>query len=140
MPEKVVYGPLELPSGKKIKFRRPTGLDRFNVSQTAAIKHDEIVSGTMRQQDYLRAKIITEVDGKPVDGTTYKTLFNDWDDLDIQYYQAVYTEMFGMSDARQEDAKEKAAFLLNNSTSTDGSSSQNNATAPLTDGSPSTTS
>ncbi|GMA59735.1 hypothetical protein NZD89_09325 [Alicyclobacillus fastidiosus] len=140
MPETVVYGPLELPSGKKIKFRRPNGLDRFNVSQAASIGHDEIVTGTMRQQDYLRAKVITEVDGKAMDGTGYKTLFNTWDDLDIQYYQAVYTEMFGMSDQRQADAKEKAAFLLNNSTSTDGSSSQNPATAPSTAGSPSTTS
>lgn len=139
MPETIVYGPLALPSGKNIKFRRPTGLDRFNVSQTAAIGHDEIVSGTMRQQNYLQAKVVTEVDGKPVDPTGFKVLFNNWDDLDIQYYQAVYTEMFGMSDARQADAKEKAAFLLSNLTSTDGSSSPSSATAPSTDGSPSTT-
>lgn len=127
---RVIYGPLALPSGKSIKFRRATGLDRANVTQATSIGQDDLISGTMRQQTYLMAKVVTEVDGAAVDGTGYKTLFNTWDDGDIQYYQAVYSEMFGMTEARQADAKEKAAFLLASSTSTDGSNSQSNAPAP----------
>lgn len=134
-----VFGPLALPSGKTIKFRKPMGLDRANVSQMNSIGVDDVVGGSMRQQQYLMAKVITDIDGKPQDGTEYKNLFNTWEDVDVQYYQAVYNEMFGLSDERQADAKEKAAFLLKNSTSTDGSSSPSNAAAPSTPGSPSTT-
>jgi hypothetical protein len=124
-----VYGPLELPSGKKIKFRRPTGLDRANVTQAISISQDNLIGGTMKIQGYLAAKVVTEVDGQSP-GANYKNLFNDWDDADVQYYQAIYTEMFSMTEEKQQDVKEKAAFLLANSTSTDGSSSQSNVVAP----------
>lgn len=133
-----IYGPLALPSGKQIKFRRPTGLDRVNVTQAVPMDQDNFVTGTVLINTYVQAKVVTEVDGKTTDAN-YKNLFNDWDDVDVQYYQAVYTEMFGMTEGKLADAKEKAAFLLGNSTSTDGSSSQNSAAAPLSDGSLSTT-
>ncbi len=134
-----VYGPLELPSGKKIKFRRAVGLDRSNVTQMVAIDQNNIVTGSLTIENYIQAKVITEIDGVPQDGTKFKTLFNDWDDGDVQYYQAVYTEMFGMTQEKMDDAKAKAAFLLANSTSTDGSSSQSPVTAPSTSGSPTVT-
>lgn len=139
MPDTIVYGPLELPSGKTIKFRKPMGLDRSNVAQMNAIGVDEVVSGSLRQQNHLMAKVITEVDGKTEDGTKFQTLFNTWEDVDIQYYQAVYTEMFGLSEQRQTDAKAKAAFLLKSSTSTDGSNSANSVPAPTPNGSTPTT-
>lgn len=133
-----VYGPLTLPSGRVIKFRNSTGLDRINVTQIVPMDQDNMVTGSLLINLYVQAKVVTEVDGKAPD-SNYKNLFNDWDDMDVQYYQAVYTEMFGMTEDKMADAKAKAAFLLGNSTSTDGSSSLSPASAPSTDGSASTT-
>ncbi|WP_088185832.1 hypothetical protein [Desulfosporosinus sp. FKA] len=124
-----VYGPLTLPSGKIIKFRRPTGLDRMNVTQMVPMDQNNFVTGTLLINSYVQAKVVTEVDGKTPD-PNYKNLFNDWDDMDVQYYQAVINEMFGMTEAKVEDAKAKAAFLLGSLISTDGSSSQNLASVP----------
>ncbi|KLU66302.1 hypothetical protein DEAC_c17010 [Desulfosporosinus acididurans] len=132
-----VYGPLTLPSGKVIKFRNPTGLDRMNVTQMVPMDQDNVVTGSLLINLYVQAKVVTEVDGKVPD-PNYKNLFNEWNDMDVQYYQAVHSEMFGMTEAKMADAKEKAAFLLGNSTSTDGFSSQSLASAPSTDGSAST--
>lgn len=133
-----VYGPLTLPSGKQIKFRNSTGLDRINVTQIVPMDQDNMVTGSLLISLYVQAKVVTEVDGKVPD-PNYKNLFNEWDDMDVQYYQAVYTEMFGMTEAKMADAKEKAAFLLGNLTSTDGSSSPSPVSVPSTDGSASTT-
>lgn len=135
-----IYGPLTLPSGKVIKFRRPKGLDRTNVTQQVQMDQSNFITGTMMIGMYVSAKVVTEVDGKATNPLDFKNLFNDWDDGDVQYYQFVYNEMFGMTEEKQADAKEKAAFLLTNSTSTDGSSSPAPAAAPSTSGSSSTTS
>jgi len=132
-----IYGPLTLPSGKVVKFRRPTGLDRMNVTQMVPLNPDNIISGGLMIDTYLQAKMITEVDGTSVDPTGYKNLFSTWDDADVQYYQAVYSEMFAMTQEKMDDAKAKAAFLLGNTTSTDGSSSASDALLPS--GSASTT-
>lgn len=129
MRDVTVYGPLTLPSGKTIRFRRPTGADRLNVTKTTSIGQDEIVSGTLLVQTYLASKVVTEVDGKAITDGDYRSRLNDWDDADVQYYQAIYSEMFGVSEDKQTEIKEKAAFLLKNLTSTDGSSSANDATS-----------
>ncbi|GIM45962.1 hypothetical protein DNHGIG_15110 [Collibacillus ludicampi] len=134
MAQPIVYGPLELPSGKKIKFRRPTGLDRLNILQAMSISQEDAVKAGILMQTYLNAKVVTEVDGVPTDGN-YLRLFNDWDDADITYYQAVFNEMFGLTEDKLAKAKDAAAFLLKSSTFTDGSNSQNNATVPSTPGS-----
>jgi len=136
--EAAIYGPLTLPSGKVIKFRSANGLDRLNVTQAVPMDQDNVVTGSILISTYVQAKVVTEVDEVPT-GSNYKTLFNSWDDGDVQYYQAVYNEMFGMTEAKLEDAKSKAAFLLGNSTSTDGSSSPSSVSVPSSDGSPTTT-
>ncbi|MGG1600577.1 hypothetical protein [Paenibacillus naphthalenovorans] len=119
-----VYGPLTLPSGKTITFRKPKGLDRANVLDLVPIPDDRLVGGTLKVEEAIRAKCVLSVDGKPTDGTNFINLFNDWDDEDVQFYAAVYTEMFGMTEEKRDKAKEAARFLLNNSTSTAGSNSK----------------
>jgi hypothetical protein len=131
----VIYGPLELPSGKQIKFRKPVGMDRMNILNAMSISEDDAVKAGILLNSYLAAKVVTEVDGIAVTDGNYKAIFNDWDDADIQYYQAVNSTMFGLTEAKIEDAKAKAAFLLNSLTSTDGFNSQNPATVPLNIGS-----
>ena len=122
MSDRIIYGPLELPSGKKVKFYAPLGSDRNNVLQMTQISAERALSDAMLVDDYLAAKCITEVDGKTSDGD-YKRLFDDWTQKDISYYRAVYDEMFGLNGESRDKAKEAAAFLLKGSTSTDGSSS-----------------
>ena len=121
MDNNMVYGPLQLPSGKQIKFRAPKGIDRTNVLQMMKIDSDSAVSGALLMDEYVKAKCVTEVDGKTTTGE-YKTLFNDWMDSDIMFYKAVVNEMFGSGPEMQEKAKEAASFLLNPQTSTDGCS------------------
>lgn len=119
----VVYGPLELPSGMKIKFRAPKGIDRTNVLQMLKIDSDNAVSGAILLDEYVKAKCITEVDGAAATGE-YKNLFNDWDEADVNFYKAVCNEMFGNSQELQDKAKEAARFLLNKGTYTAGCSVQ----------------
>ncbi|SDI49132.1 hypothetical protein [Paenibacillus naphthalenovorans] len=119
-----VYGPLTLPSGKVITFRKPKGLDRANVLDIVPISDENVVGGTLHVEQALKAKCVVSVDGQPVDATSFLNLFNDWDDDDVQFYATVHTEMFGMTEEKRDKAKEAARFLLGNSTSTDGSSSK----------------
>lgn len=126
MSETSIYGPLELPSGKKIKLRAPLGTDRVNVLQMTQITADRAISDAMLVEEYVAAKCVAEVDGKPTDGD-YKQLFNSWPQKDILFYRAVFDEMFGMNDESRNKAKEAAAFLLKGQTCTGGFSSANMA-------------
>ncbi|GBF34145.1 hypothetical protein DCCM_3257 [Desulfocucumis palustris] len=119
---KMVYGPLELPSGAQIKFRAPLGLDRTNVLQMTEISRDSAISDAMLVDDYVAAKCVTEVDGKQTDGD-YKRLMNDWPQQDIMFYRVVFESMFGINEDAMNRAKEAAAFLLKGQTYTGGSSS-----------------
>lgn len=119
----VVYGPLELSSGKLIKFRAPKGIDRTNVLQMLKIDSDNAVSGAILLDEYVKAKCITEVDGAATAGD-YKNLFNEWDEADINFYKAVCNEMFGNGQEMQDKAKEAARFLLTKGTYTAGCSAQ----------------
>lgn len=121
MNNQLVYGPLELPSGKQIKFRAPLGADRTNVMQMAQISNDNAIADAMAIDDYMAAKCVTEVNGKSTDGD-YKRLFEDWMATDIVFYRAVYDEMFGLNQEARAKAKETAAFLLKGQTSTAGCS------------------
>ncbi|MEW6423178.1 MAG: hypothetical protein AB1523_00280 [Bacillota bacterium] len=118
----IVYGPLELPSGRRIKFRAPLGSDRSNVLMMTQISAERAISDTMLVDDYVAAKCVTEVDGKPTDGE-YKHLFNDWPLQDVYFYRAVFNEVCGLTEDVQKKAKEVAAFLLKGQTCTAGSKS-----------------
>ncbi|HWP96409.1 MAG TPA: hypothetical protein VN426_06130 [Syntrophomonadaceae bacterium] len=119
--DQMVYGPLELPSGKQISFRAPLGSDRTNVLQMCQISSENAVSDAIVIDDYMAAKCLTEVDGKTADGD-YKRLFENWSQKDILYYRTVYEEMFGLNVEARDKAKEAAAFLLKGQTSTAGCS------------------
>lgn len=112
-----IFGPLELPSGKKIKFRSAQGVDRVNVISMLKMSPDNMGSVVFLVDGYVAAKCITEVDGNKTDGD-YKRLYDNMPEADLQFYQAVYTEMFGFSDDKRSNAKEAARFLLSGQTST----------------------
>jgi len=116
MAEQRIYGPLELPSGKRITFRAPVGGDRVKVLQMTQIGEDNLISGAMLIDQYVQARCVQTVDGQPVDGD-YKRLMDNWDNADVQFYSLVFNEMFGLNEERQEKAKEAARFLLNGATS-----------------------
>lgn len=116
MAEQRVFGPLTLPSGKQITFRTPVGGDRVNVLQMTKIGEDNLISGAVLIDHYVQARCVQTVDGQPVDGD-YKRLFDNWDNADIQFYNLVFNEMFGLNEERQEMAKDAARFLLNGATS-----------------------
>lgn len=124
MDDNKVFGPLELPSGKKIKFRAPKGIDRMNILQMTKIDSDNTVSGALILDEYVKAKCVKEVDDKAVT-ESYKTLMNDWLDSDITFYKLVFEQMFGKTEELQNKAKDAAAFLLGKPTSSDGSNAQN---------------
>lgn len=114
------YGPLGLPSGKKIKFRAPVGLDRVAVLQNMpSVGQGKFMANSILADEYIRAKCVTEVDGAPFDGK-YKALFDNWDALDIDFYGAVFNELFGMTEDRQKKMKEAVDFLSGAQTSTAG--------------------
>lgn len=121
-----VYGPLPLPGGKVIKFRAPLGSDRTNVLQMTQISAERAISDAMLVDDYVAAKCITEVDGKPADGD-YKHLTENWPQKDILYYRTVFDEMFGLTEDVRNQAKETAKNLLKGLTCTVGCSSGNTA-------------
>lgn len=122
MPTEVIYGPLELPSGRKVKFRAPLGSDRTNVLQMTQISAERAISDAMLVDDYVAAKCITEVDGKATDGD-YKRLTEKWPQRDILIFRAVFDEMFGMNEEARKQAKETAKNLLKGLTCTAGFSS-----------------
>lgn len=115
------YGPLELPSGKQIKFRAPLGIDRTNVLQMSQISADNALADAMAIDDYMAAKCLTEIDGKSTDGD-YKRVLENWEQKDILFYRVVFDEMFGLNKEAQDRAKEAAAFLLKGQTCIGGCS------------------
>ena len=117
MSEKIIYGPLELPSGKIIKFREATGVDRVNVINMLKMGLDNVGSGSVLVNDYIAAKCITEIDGEPV-RQNYRETYENMGDEDFNYYSIVYQEMFGMNDEKRDKAKEAAKNLRSRLTST----------------------
>lgn len=117
--ENKIYGPLELPSGKKIKFRAPIGSDRMNVIQMMKIDEDSIVSGALLIDSYVKAKCITEIDGTPTDGN-YKNLFDNWFETDVNFYTLICNKLFGNGKELEKKADDAVAFLLNSVTCSDG--------------------
>ncbi len=117
MAEQIIYGPLELPSGKVIKFRRPKGSDKVFVTKQVKMTTDNI-SNLLLVSQYTAAKCIVEIDGAAPD-VDYKRTLERMDGTDFDYYFYVYDEMFGMTDEKKDKAKEQASFLLENATSTD---------------------
>ena len=126
-----VYGPLELPSGKKISFRQDRGIDRANVIQQQKIKADEFAAAAMVTESLIAVKCIVEEDGTAVNGN-YRQMYNDMDGSDLDYYMMVRNKMFGMTEDRRAQADDAASFLLGKQTSTDSSSSQNTDTSAAT--------
>lgn len=111
------YGPLELPSGKRIHFRAPTGADRLAVFKLTRINPDNVLSGAVLVDYYVQARCVTKINDQPVPMESYKNLFDTWDAKDVVFYQSVFNEMFGMTEEMQDKAKEAARFLLNGQTS-----------------------
>lgn len=126
MPEQQAYGPLELPSGKQIRFRAPIGADRANVLALMKITPERAISDAMLVDDYVAAKCLTEVDGQPTDGD-YKHTFDKWPQQDILFYRGVFDEMFGLNEGARNKIKAAADFLLKGQTSTGGCSSPESA-------------
>jgi len=125
--EKQIFGPLELPSGKQVKFREPVGSDRVNVVQMLKIGMDNFGSGAVLVDGYVAVKCITEIDGNEV-RDTYKNTYDSMKDEDLSFYQAVYNDMFGMNDEKKEQAKEAAKNLRRGQTSTGSFSAVSTAT------------
>lgn len=125
--EEIVYGPLELPSGMKIKFREARGIDRANVLMVHKDLAKENNLGNQILLDaYISIKCITEIDGQPPT-QNYKGLYDDMSEADLDFYESVRREMFSITEEKRQKVKEAAAFLLGKPTSTDTSSSQNTA-------------
>jgi len=115
--DKQIFGPLELPSGKKISFREPVGADRVNVIQILRMGVDDVASGALLIDHYVASKCITDINGKTPDDN-FKKRLDDMGDEDVQFYVAVFQELFGMTDEKRKKAKEAAAFLRKGQTST----------------------
>jgi len=108
-----IYGPLELPSGKKITFRAPTGKDRLDVIRMLKVTQDNLFSTGLLIDQYLKAKVVLEIDGQKV-ADDYRHLFDDWPLEDVDFYSTVFNELFGSNEEMQEKAKEVARFLRGN--------------------------
>lgn len=129
MPEHKEYGPLELPSGKKIHFRAPLTGDRLNITQMMDMSADKLAAAAMLIDEYVALKCITKVDGNPAGGD-YKHLASNWFDSDMMFYNMVFNEMFGGGEGVRDRAKEAARFLLTGQTSTAGCNSPTTVMSP----------
>ena len=118
MADKQIYGPLELPSGKKVKFRTPVGKDRVNVINMLKIDTDNFGSGVVLVDGYVAVKCITEIDGCSAD-KNYKDLYAEMSAEDLTFYQMVFSEVFGLNEEKKDQAKEAAKNLRQGLTSTD---------------------
>lgn len=117
MSEKIVYGPLELPSGVVIKFREPVGNDRVNVVNMLKMGFDNIGSGSVLVDGYVAVKCIKEIDGEEI-RKNYRDLYDEMKEEDLSFYHMVYGEMFGMNEEKKDKAKEAAKNLLSGLTCT----------------------
>lgn len=133
MPKQDIFGPLELPSGHKIEFRRPLAGDRVNITQMMDMSPEKLTAAALLIDEYVALKCITKVDGKPTDGD-YKHLATNWEDGDVTFYKLVFNEMFGVKEETQAKAKEAARFLLSGGTSTAGCNSLDTAKSPIENG------
>lgn len=115
--EAKIYGPLELPSGRKIKFRAPAGKDRLDVIRMLRVTQDNLLGAGLLIDQYLKAKVVVEIDGQKV-VEDYRYLFDSWPLEDVDFYSAVFNELFGGSQETQEKAREVARFLRDSLTST----------------------
>lgn len=122
--EEIIYGPLELPSGMKIKFREAKGADRLNVlSVQQNVQGQNPVVLQVLSDAYIGVKCITEINGAAVQ-KNYKDLYEEFSEADLDYYDAMRTELFGITKEKRDAIKEKADFLRKSVTSTATSSSQ----------------
>lgn len=64
--EAKIYGPLELPSGRNIKFRAPTGKDRFDIIRMLRVMQDNLLGAELLIDQYLKTKVVLEIDGQKV--------------------------------------------------------------------------
>ena len=113
--EEIIYGPLELPSGKQIKFREAKGFDRLNVLSVQQNMQGQSPLVTQVLSDaFIGVKCITEIDGQPVQ-KNYKELYDEFSESDLDYYEGVRTELFGV---KRDDIKGKADFLRKSAIST----------------------
>ena len=99
-----------LPSGSEVTFRSPFGADRVNVIQMLKMSLESIAGNTLMIDGYVAVKCITAYGGNPADGN-YKTLYDSLPQEDLDFYLAVFEELFGMSKDKRAEAKEAAAFL-----------------------------
>jgi hypothetical protein len=120
MTNEKVYGPLTLPSGKEVFFRKPLRKDRNEAMVAADFENKVYGLALIDVEEYIKAQCLVKVDGKEPE-LNYTKTFDSWDDQDVQYYATVFDHMFGMTKEKQDDAAEKAAFLLKSLTSTAGS-------------------
>lgn len=109
--ESIIYGPLELPSGVKIKFREATGADRLNVlSVQQNVQGQNPMVMQFLSDAYISVKCITEIDGNKVQ-KNYKDLYEEFSESDLDYYEAIRSELFGITKDKRAELKEKADFL-----------------------------
>lgn len=111
--ENRTYGPLTLPNGNEIKFRTPTGKDRVDVIRMTQVKEDNLLGAGMLIDQYVKAKVIIEINGNKIDDD-YRHIMDDWSLEDVDFYGAVYNELFGETEERKAKVKEVAGFLRDN--------------------------
>jgi hypothetical protein len=119
MADQKVYGPLTLPAGTVVYFRRPTGKDRSEVMTAIDFNDEQFMKGSIQVEQAIRAKCLVKVNGNAPE-VNYLRAFDEWDDAEVQFYGEVFSRMFGMNEEKREEAKKAADFLLANSTSIDG--------------------
>lgn len=116
--EIIIYGEVTLPSGKKIKFREAKGFDRLNVlSVQQNIQNQSPMVAQFLSDAYISVKCITEINGAAPQ-QNYKDLYEEFTESDLDYYEALRSELFGITKEKRDAIKEKADFLRKSVTST----------------------
>jgi len=104
-------GPIKLPSGREVYCLEPLGSDRMAIMSRALAEGRQADMMFMMNGYWLPAKCLCDKDGK-FTAPDYFTAFSDWPDRDVQFYRAVFDELFGWQIEDAQAAKEAAARFL----------------------------
>lgn len=126
MENQKVYGPLTLPSGKEIYFRKAMRSDRTEATIMQDFENTPYGVALMQVDETVQASCLVKIDGNNP-SLNPKDRFDDWEDTDVEYYSFIFNKMFGIDEEKKKKAAEQAAFLLKNSTSMTGFNSMDSS-------------
>lgn len=117
MPLTNQVGPADLPSGKKIYFQEPTNQDRRQLAE--GLYGEELLKSPGKMDEALAYTCLCKVDDRDlnVEGISWSKRSDLLSLKDGQYYQLLFSELFGVGKEDVEGVRAQAKKLRGGSVS-----------------------